>query len=82
MVDFIAQVAFGVLLIMFGVRVLVQPRWYAIFRSTYMDFSSYHIFWGIVWILAGILFLFLTVRHRMAAKKKRRDAGEPREREE
>ena len=79
MIDFVAQIGFGVFLIMFGARLLIQPRWYAVFRGTYVDFSNYHILWGVVWIVAGTLLLFLTIRRKISIRNKRKETEELRE---
>jgi hypothetical protein len=68
------SIAFGAFVVLFGLQVFFKPRWYAPLRSTYMDFSGYHHFWGIVWILAGSLFIWLSIRQRTRSKEKERQS--------
>ncbi len=71
MFDAFWAIVLGGALIMFGLRLFFAPRWYAILRDTYMDFSDHHHFWGIVWIFVGCLFIWMVIRQKKKNKDKR-----------
>ncbi len=69
MSEFAGKVGFGVLLILFGLRLFFKPKWYAVFRETYMDFTDGHRVWGVLWMLVGVAFLSLVVHQKIKNKK-------------
>ncbi len=76
MIDYFAQVGFGVTLFLFGLRIYVSPRWYAVFKDTYLDFSDHNRFWGSVCMVVGAAFVALTVWLRTKSKRKSEKLGD------
>ncbi len=70
MFDFIPKVAFGALVFIFGLRLFFKPKWYAFLRSYHFDFTDHHHIWGVVWMLIGILFLWIVIRQKIRSNKK------------
>jgi hypothetical protein len=72
MSDFVWKTVFGITLFLFGLRIFLNPRWYAIFRSYHVDFSDHNHLWGVVWMLGGIVLTWIVVRDEMKKRKKKR----------
>ncbi len=73
--DYFGQILFGIAVFLFGLRIFVSPRWYAIFKDTYVDFGDHHRFWGSVSMFAGLAFSVLALWIK-ARSKKSKNAGD------
>ena len=60
MTNYIGQICFGILVFLFGLRIFISPKWYAILKDTYLDFSDHNRFCGSV-SMVSTPFFFVSI---------------------
>ncbi len=59
----------GILLILEGYAMIVQPRFYSLRFHRYLDFSDYNLPFGILMIIVGLLFVGTEFRKMVRSRK-------------
>ncbi len=62
----------GIVLVLFGIKLLFIPKWFNPIWGRLMDFTNYNIFFGSICILFGILFIGSEIRKRMKKKNEQK----------
>jgi putative Mn2+ efflux pump MntP len=57
----------GIVLAIFGFCIIIQPRWYSSKYERYFDFTGVHIPLGSLFIVIGLLFVWVPLRKKAKA---------------
>ena len=52
----------GLVLVIFGIGIIIQPRWYSSKYEQYFDFTGVHVPVGTFFIVIGLLFFWVVLR--------------------
>ncbi|MDA8326795.1 MAG: hypothetical protein M0033_11335 [Nitrospiraceae bacterium] len=62
------NIAVGASLIIFGIIIMIHPRFYDSAYETYFDFTGYNIPLGLFMVVLGILFIWTELRRKRKNK--------------
>jgi flagellar basal body-associated protein FliL len=60
----IINILFGVLLVIFGLGIVIQPRWYSTKYEYYIDVTGYSLPLGIAFMIIGIAFIYAELKQK------------------
>jgi tetrahydromethanopterin S-methyltransferase subunit E len=79
MSNYWGQLATGMILFAFGLKMFLKREWYALLKDTYLDFGETHALWGVIWMSIAVIIscvaIVQIIRMRLEKRKKERKEG-------